>query len=185
MNSPRTAFLALGFTLLTLVSCQNSVLTKWMPPREGEIKLTTIVAPVSMREGESAQILINFRSLGEPVVKKACFRWASAQPTVGMPAAYCYESEAWPATEAPLGQNCSAQANQSGEFAVVSPYVCADPKNIDYDYNGRGGGSFTATFTPAKLSVFDKYLECYAEYLDNSVVKESNKVFVGVDTTTR
>ncbi len=186
MNAARAALSTVGLALLATLafsSCQNSTLMKLKPLEEGEMKLVRMMAPVTMREGEPTDILVDFRALGEPAVKNVCFRWSSALPATGLPSLYYYGSEMTSQANAPAEITASGQDTQSGEFAVVSPYVCVAPKGIEYDLNEQGAGSLTATFTPSDLSVSNKYLECYVEYTNDSGVKETNRIFVPIDAS--
>jgi hypothetical protein len=154
-------------TLLALVS--SCTLRQMLNPPEGELRLLRLQVPEITREDLPYDIVVTFEADGRPTIKKSCFRWLTERGSFSSPPLQCFATEAQ--DNQPIGSAC-ARWTAEGPHAQSSPLFCAGIERVEYGSPGR----FIAKIQTRNVAVYYNWLECYAEYLVDGQLKQSNRI---------
>lgn len=154
---------------IVICFCSSCALLPQGALSKGELRLVNIHVPDVIQEDLPYDVIVTFDSEEKPQIKKVCFRWLSEMINSRSPSLYCYAMDVESNQQA--GSSCARWLAQ-GEFAQTSPSVCVDGQEVRFDSSDR---FFVRThFVNVKL--YYNKLECYVQYLQDGVLKETNKV---------
>ena len=155
-----------GVVSLLLPSC---TLMQLVNPPQGELRLLRLSLPEITEEDLPYDIVVTFEADGKPTIKRACFQWLTERASFASPPLYCYATEAQ--DNQPIGSVCSRWATE-GPYAQVSPLFCSNIERVEYGSRGE----FMVKIQTRNVATFYSKLECYAEYIVNGQVKQSNRI---------
>lgn len=139
------------------------------PVASDELRLLSMQVAETIGEDLPYEVVFTFEALGEPHIRRVCFRWLSGKASVPSPSLYCYSWEAQ--TDKGIDSACTRWLAE-GPYAESSPLFCANVENIQY---GRPG-QFTAKIRAQNVEQFYNELEAYAEYRRGEESDISNKI---------
>ncbi|GLI32862.1 hypothetical protein DAMNIGENAA_02950 [Desulforhabdus amnigena] len=125
--------------------------------------------PEVIEEDLPYDVVVTFEAQGEPEIKNACFQWLTETTAVKSPSLYCYASEVQ--DNAPIGSSCSRWLAE-GRYSRSSPIFCAKIVSVDRGIPSR----FIVKIQSQNIELHYNKLECYAEYLQNGELKQTNRV---------
>jgi hypothetical protein len=155
-----------GIITILVSSC---TLMQFLNPPQSDFRLLRLQLPEITEEDLPYDITATFEAYGRPAIKRACFRWLTERGSFSMPPLHCYATEAQ--DNQPIGSAC-ARWTAEGPHAQSSPVVCANIEHVEYGSPGR----FVAKIQTRNVATYYNWLECYAEYLADGEVKQSNKI---------
>lgn len=155
-----------GIVSVLFSSC---TLMQLVNPPQSELRLLRLMLPEITGEDLPYDIAVTFEAEGKPTIKRACFQWLTERASFSSPPLYCYATEAQ--DNQPIGSVCSRWATE-GPYAQISPLFCSSIEHVEYDSPGR----FTVKIQTRNVAAFYSKLECYAEYVANGQVKQSNRI---------
>jgi hypothetical protein len=138
------------------------------------MRLIRVDMPEVIGENLPYDVVVTFEAEGKPEIKRACFRWMAETTRVKAPSLYCYATEVQ--DNAPIGSNC-ARWLAEGRYSGSSPVFCANVVSVNYD---ETPGRFIVKIQSGNVELFYNKLECYAEYLLDGELRETNRVGVRV-----
>ncbi len=154
---------------VVLILCSSCTLMQFINPPQGELRLLRLLTPEITEEDLPYDIVVTFEADGRPAIKKACFQWLTERASFSSPPLYCYATETQ--GNQPIGSVCSRWATE-GPYAQISPLFCSNIESVEYGSPGR----FIVKIQTRNVATFYSKLECYAEYLVNGEVKQSNRI---------
>ena len=172
MVSDARSGVAVILVLLLLSSCAEftfAPLAKHKAPPAGDFRLLGVQVPESVQEDIPYDITGTFQATGEVKVLRACFRWFSDRAQMSSPPLHCFTYEVQ--TNQPIGSVCSRWVAE-GPHAIMSPLTCVRVEDVRYGTPGR----FAVKLRSSDLKLAYSQIECYLEYLQDGVTKESNKI---------
>lgn len=163
--------LVMTVTLILLSSCAGYTFGPLAKKKEytGDVKLLNIQVPEAVHEDIPYDIVGTFESKEGVKIQSACFRWYSDRAQMTSPPLHCFAYEVQ--TNQPIGSVCSRWVAE-GPHAVMSPLTCVKVEDVQYGTPGR----FSVKLRTSNLNLVYSLIECYLEYLQDGVTKESNKV---------
>lgn len=169
MNGVRIQSIVLLCVILTICGC-SGVPRRPGPLVEGEVRLKHIHLPASMQAGISYDARVDFEGNGEALIRKVCFRWVGESISGTSPSLYCFTQETVGGTPG-VASTCPRWVTE-GPYTAVSSLLCVDLPRIRFDEPGR----FTVGIPESFIRPEYNRLVCYAEYLLDGVLVETNKV---------
>lgn len=133
----------------------------------GQVKLLNLSVPGTMHENLPYDVVVTFRAEGGAKIRKACFRWIDETSLVNQTSLYCY------AATVDEGLSACRRWMADGQYSHASPTFCADIKEITYD---ETPARFTVRLSSHNVKENYNKLECYAEYVIDGTLKNSNRV---------
>jgi len=159
---------ALGLVFLLLLSSCTIISKAQM--NNADLRLTSLQIPDVVKEDLPYDVLVTFNA-DEPVtIKRACFRWVAEKSSVVSPSLYCYASEVQ--SNDPIGSACSRWLAE-GPFSQASPEFCVNVDRVKLD---DVPPYFIVKVKSENVKIFYNKVECYVEYLQDGVMKTSNRV---------
>lgn len=139
------------------------------PLASGEIWLTSVKMPEIVNENMPYDVIVSFKSDGEPQIKEVCFHWAVDKAEVPAPSLYMFTQEVQ--RDKPSG-TIGSRWIAEGMYVQMSSAFCSPAQKVMYGTYG----SLTARIETASLDRQYNRLECRVKYLQDGVLKETNKV---------
>jgi hypothetical protein len=173
LRSTLAAVLIGGIALVWLSSC---TLMQYINPPQGQLRLLRLQMPEITQEDLPYDIVVTFEADGRPTIRKACFRWLTERASFSSPPLYCYATEAQ--DNQPIGSVCSRWTT-AGPYAEISPLFCSNIEHVEYGFPG----SFLVKIQTRNVATYYKWLECYADYVVDGDVKQSNKIKASITVT--
>jgi hypothetical protein len=154
----------------------SCTLMQYFNPPQGQLRLLRLQMPEITREDLPYDISVTFEADGHPTIKKACFRWLTERASKSSPPLSCYATETQ--GNEPIDSVCSRWTTV-GPYAEVSPLFCSNIERVEYGIPG----SFLVKIQTRNVTMYYKWLECYAEYVVDGEVKQSNKIKTPITVT--
>lgn len=151
------------------ILCSSCTLMQFLNPPQGELRLLRLLTPEITQEDLPYDIVVTFEADGRPAIKKACFQWLTERASFSSPPLYCYATETQ--GNQPIGSECSRWSTE-GLYAQISPLFCSTIEDVEYGSPGR----FSVKIQTRNVATFYSKLECYAEYIVDGKVKQSNRI---------
>lgn len=163
------AIRALVFVAGIAVVLSSCTLMQFINPPQGELRLLRLDMPEVTGEDLPYDIEVTFEADGQPMIKKACFRWMTEREGYSSPPLHCYATEAQDNRE--IGSVCSRWTTE-GPYAQSSPLFCSKIESVKYG----NPGMFIVKIQTRNVGNYYNWLECYAEYTTGGELKQSNKI---------
>ena len=168
------AVLRYGLVVMVLLSLLSSCsMMPFRPLGSGEMWLVSVRAPEIVSEDMPYDIYVTFKSDGEPQIREVCFHWAIDKANVPAPSLYLFTREVQ--NDKPSGSMGSRWVAE-GMYVQMSSAFCSPAQDVIYGDQG----SFTAKIHTANLDPQYNRLECRIKYMQDGVLKETNKVVAKV-----
>jgi hypothetical protein len=144
-------------------------LMQYVNPPQSDLRLLRMMLPEITEEDLPYAIEVTFEAKGKPTIKRACFQWLTERASLSSPPLYCYATEAQ--GNQPIDSVCSRWTTE-GPYAQISPLFCSNIESVEYGSPGR----FMVKIQTRNVASFYSKLECYAEYVTDGQVKQSNRI---------
>ncbi|NLI80547.1 MAG: hypothetical protein GX443_02510 [Deltaproteobacteria bacterium] len=139
------------------------------PVKTGEMRLLNLDVSETIGEDLPYDVRITFEAMGQPQIKRVCFRWLSEKASVPSPSLYCYTWEAQ--TDRGIDSACTRWLAE-GPYALSSPLFCANAENVQYGNPGQ----FNVRIRSRNVEQYYNRLEAYAEYQRGADTDITNKI---------